>query len=163
MLEQTSLTVEAGDVTGDEERELLAALERELITRYRGTPGETYAEVDPTHARDFTEPQGTFLVARASGSAVGCGGIRRVDDTTAEIKRMYVLPQARNAGVARTMLAALERWARDRHLQRIILESGSAQPDACALYESSGYQRIQPYGVWKNSPQSICYEKRLVS
>lgn len=150
-----------GGVRGDEEAALIDELDRELVARYRGTPGEAFSDVDPTHPEHFTEPNGTFLVARLGDKAVGCGGMRRVDDSTAEIKRMYVRPESRNTGVARKILAALEGWAAQHGYTRIILESGTAQPDACALYESSGYERIEPYGVWKDSSESICYSKTL--
>lgn len=153
--------VAPGDVGGEEEAALIDELDRELMTRYRGTPGEAFADVDPTHAEHFRQPNGVFLVARLGGTAVGCGGMRRVDASTAEIKRMYVRPENRNSGIARKVLAALEGWAEQQGFARIILESGTAQPDACALYESSGYGRIEPYGVWKESSESICYAKTL--
>lgn len=152
-----------GGIGGDEEAALIDELDRELMARYRGTPGEAFADVDPTHPGHFAEPNGTFLVARVGGVTVACGGMRRVDDSTAEIKRMYVRPENRNTGLARKILAALENWAAQKGYARIILESGTAQPDACALYESSGYERIEPYGVWKGSSQSICYSKTLAS
>lgn len=155
------MTVTAGDVGGDDEASLIAALEDELVERYRGTPGEAYADVDPTYREHFREPHGAFFIARENDRAVGCGGIRWVDDATAEIKRMYVRPESRKTGVARKVLASLEAWAAEHGFERIILESGTAQPDACALYESSGYERIEPYGVWKDSPESICYSKRV--
>ena len=155
------LTIVPGDVRGDEETALIDELDRELMVRYRGTPGEAFSDVDPTRPEHFTEPNGTFLVARVGASAVGCGGMRRVNEITAEIKRMYVRPENRNTGVARKVLAALEGWAEQQGYARIILESGTAQPDACALYESSGYERIEPYGVWKDSSESICYAKEL--
>lgn len=159
----SGLVMERGDVRGPEEIELIGALDRELLTRYRGTPGEAFSDVDPTHSEHFTEPNGTFLVARFDDVAIGCGGIRRVDDATAEIKRMYVRPDMRGKGIARELLGALETWAMERGYTRIILESGTAQPDACALYESSGYDRIERYGVWKDSSESICYARDLVA
>lgn len=155
------LDISGARVTGAVEKRLLRDLETELVERYRGTPGEGYADVDPTHPEHFAPPGGTFLVASSNGGAVGCGGIRRVDERTAEIKRMYVVPEHRGNGIARAVLAELERWAGAAGYERIILESGTAQPDACALYESSGYERIEPYGVWKDSPESICYAKDL--
>ena len=152
-----------GDVGGNDEGALIDELDRELMARYRGTPGEAFADVDPTRRDHFMEPNGFFLLARLGDRAIGCGGIRKVDATTAEIKRMYVKPERRNAGVARRMLAALEAWAEEQGYERIILESGTAQPDACALYETSGYERIEPYGVWKDSSESICYAKVLAT
>ena len=152
-----------GDVRGHEEAALIDELDRELMARYRGTPGEAFADVDPTYAEHFRQPNGIFLVARLAHVGIGCGGMRRVDESTVEIKRMYVRPEHRNTGVARKVLAALEEWAQQQDCSRVILESGTAQPDACALYESSGYGRIEPYGVWKESSESICYSKTLAA
>jgi GNAT superfamily N-acetyltransferase len=80
---------------------------------------------------------------------------------TAEVKRMYVAPAARGLGVARRMLARLEDTAAGAGAEAMILETGAAQPEAMALYESSGYLRIESFGHYKWSPQNRCYGKRL--
>jgi GNAT superfamily N-acetyltransferase len=111
---------------------------------------------------ELTRPAGgTFLLARIEGRPVGCGGIRRHHDDVAEIKRMYVVPEARRRGVAQVLLGALEAQARRLGYRAIVLETGSRQPEAVALYEAHGYSRIPNYGPYTEAEWSICLEKRL--
>src|SRR5687767_10439249 len=102
-------------------------------------------------------PHGTFLIAWADDQAVGCGGLRRIDDTTGEIKRMFVADSARRRGIARAVLVELEKAARDLGYERLILETGTLQPEAIGLYESHGYEQIEPYGIYKDSEMSRCF------
>jgi ribosomal protein S18 acetylase RimI-like enzyme len=74
---------------------------------------------------------------------------------------MYVAPAARGLGVARRMLARLEDTAADVGSEAMILETGSAQPEAMALYESAGYARIESFGYYRESPENRCYGLRL--
>ena len=102
------------------------------------------------------------MVARdGAGEAVGCGALRELGDGAAEIKRMYVRPNARGAGVARRLLAALEEQARRRGLGMIRLETGAGQPEAMALYASAGYTEIQGFGDYAGHPASRCFERKL--
>jgi putative acetyltransferase len=95
--------------------------------------------------------------------AVGCGGIQLLDDQTAEVKRMYVRPEHRGAGLARRMLTALEDLAVGAHYPLIRLETGTLQPEAIALYESAGYRAIPAYGPYVHNAHSRCYEKVLIT
>jgi GNAT superfamily N-acetyltransferase len=78
-----------------------------------------------------------------------------------EIKRMYVEPDARGKGVGRTILRSLEQRARESRYTALRLETGARQPEAIALYESEGYLPIEPYGFYRDSPLSRCFEKHL--
>jgi GNAT superfamily N-acetyltransferase len=122
------------------------------------TEDELYrAEIQPEAVR---RPTGTFVVAWRAGQPVGCGALRPTGSPgVAEIKRMYVAPEARRQGVSRLVLSHLEATAAELGYARIILETGTAQPEALALYESSGWERIEPYGHWKDAPSSVCFGK----
>ena len=74
---------------------------------------------------------------------------------------MYVTPSARGRGLARRLLAELERTARAAGHQRVILETGSQQPEAVALYRSAGYAAIPAYGYYACSPHSMHFGKVL--
>ena len=74
---------------------------------------------------------------------------------------MYVAPAARARGLARRMLAHLEQTAGAAGAEVMILETGTAQPEAIALYESSGYTPIPSFGHYKDSPINRCFAKRL--
>ena len=115
----------------------------------------------PFSPSDVSAPRTAFLVARLGTRPVGCGAIRRIDDTTAEIKRMYVAPAGRRRGIARRILAELERRAADFAYRTVRLETGIHQHEAIGLYESAGYRRIPAFGHYVGSAISVCYEKAL--
>ncbi|MEV8511817.1 GNAT family N-acetyltransferase [Dactylosporangium sp. NPDC051484] len=104
-----------------------------------------------------------FLVAVRGGAAVGCGALRRLGATTAEIKRMYVTPPSRGTGVAAALLRALEAAAAERGWPVLRLETGTEQPDARRFYEREGYRRIPLFGVYEGSALSVCYERVLTA
>jgi GNAT superfamily N-acetyltransferase len=136
--------------------QLASALMAELRARYGADD-----EPDGLHADQLAPPGGAFFVAWRDDRPVGTGGLRRVDDEVGEIKRMYVIPGARRSGVARAILHAIEARATSLGYQRLILETGTMQPEAIGLYTAHGYEPITPYGVYRDSPLSRCYAKSL--
>lgn len=139
-------------------RRLISAALADLGQRYGGEGDET-----PVAPDEFDPPHGAFLIAYLAGQPVGCGGWRSHGDAgeVAELKRMYTEPQARGRGVARRVLAAVERSAREHGRKRLILECGTRQPEAISLYESSGYQRIENFGYYRDSPDCRSYGRTL--
>jgi DNA-binding MarR family transcriptional regulator/GNAT superfamily N-acetyltransferase len=93
----------------------------------------------------FSAPDGIFLVAVDDDRPAGCGGICRIDATTAEIKRMWVGPEVRGAGVGRRLLAALEDAAVDLGYSAVVLDTNAELTEAIAMYESSGYRPVARY------------------
>lgn len=104
---------------------------------------------------------GTFVVARADGEAVGCGALRRLDDTTGELKRMFVEPELRGRGIAKQVLASLESTARELGISRLMLETGVYQSEAIALYTGAGFSPIPCCGEYAGTRTSVCFEKKL--
>jgi ribosomal protein S18 acetylase RimI-like enzyme len=102
-----------------------------------------------------------FFVIRKDGVPAGCGGVKLVGSEYAEIKRMYVRPQFRGAGLAKLMLDHLTEYARERGLALVRLETGIHQEAAIGLYERAGFRRIPPFPPYREDPLSRCYEKRL--
>ena len=137
--------------------DLVAAMVAEMALVYGpidvpGMPSATPA--------DFAPPHGTFLVGFDDDGAPVCGGgIKRLDDEAAEIKRMYVVPSARGRGLARVLLAALEDAARDLGYTVVRLDTGPRQPHAPRLYEATGYRPIGNFNA--NPVASFWGEKRL--
>jgi len=104
---------------------------------------------------------GAFLVAYADGHAVGCAALRPVGPGLGELKRMYVDPLARGKGVGAALLAAVEARALTLGYAQLKLETGLMQPEAVSLYATRGWERIEPYGQYKESPLSVCFAKKL--
>ncbi|MET0728037.1 MAG: GNAT family N-acetyltransferase [Acidimicrobiales bacterium] len=118
------------------------------------------AEISPDLVR---APLGTFLVAWLDGDPAGCGAVKPLDVAAGigEVKRMYTTPSARRKGVSRAVLSALEQRAAELGYKSLQLETGTAQPEALALYEAQGWHRIVPYGRYKDEPDSVCFAKDL--
>ncbi len=103
----------------------------------------------------------TVVVAYQNDTPVACGAIKEWDESTMEVKRMYVPPSFRNQGIAALVLAELEAWTKELHYNRCILETGIKQPEAIRLYQKCGYQIIPNYGQYSGVSNSVCFEKRL--
>jgi DNA-binding MarR family transcriptional regulator/N-acetylglutamate synthase-like GNAT family acetyltransferase len=114
---------------------------------------------DSARVEDMAPPSGLFVIARLDGDAVGCGGFKRVDRATGEIKRVWTAPSARGMGVARRMLRALEAAAREAGVKTLRLDTNRALTEAHALYRSEGYLEIARFN--DNSYAHHWFEKRL--
>ena len=150
----TILRLESLD--GPAGRSLLAGFAEEIATLYPGWTAETGPSAT---AEELGPPGGLFLVAYADDQPVGCGGIKRLSETVAELKRLYVAPQARNLGLAHDLLDALEDGARDTGYSIVRLDTGANQPAAIKLFRSSGYIEINDYN--DNPYASYWFEKAL--
>lgn len=112
-------------------------------------------------ADEVSGNRGTFVLARLEGRPAGCGGVRLLDDGRAEIKRMYVRPEARGRGIGRRILLHLEQEARTRGAQQLLLEMGGEQPEARSLYSSFGLEPVPCWGEYLATAQSVCLGKYL--
>lgn len=139
---------------------LVEQLQHEHVVRY-GVPDTTAVQIS-----EFEPPQGLFLVGYLGEQAVVSGGWRgAVGDPVfregdAELKRMYVAPRARGRGFARRMLRELERTACEAGYERLLLVTGTEQPEAIALYSSSGYEPTATFGPYRDEDDCRCFAKR---
>ncbi|MGW6918324.1 GNAT family N-acetyltransferase [Kitasatospora sp. NPDC054939] len=143
---------------------LSAEVQEEYVRRY----GE--GDLTALHPDDFEAPAGLFLIAYLDGAPVACGGWRAKEagphglrDGDAELKRMFVVPAARGRGLARAVLRHLEETAVVAGRHRFVLETGTEQPEAVALYRSEGYLDIQGFGLYRDHPLNICLGKELTA
>ena len=136
--------------------ELMAEMRVELNDVYESFSRLDNPALSPSELRP---PGGAYLVGFAGDDAVAGGGLRRLTDEVAEIKRMYVRPQARSRGVARALLVALEEAAVSLGYAAARLDTGPKQMHGLALYRSAGYVDVEPY----NDNPFACFwgEKRL--
>jgi GNAT superfamily N-acetyltransferase len=140
---------------------LIAEIQQVYVERYGG---EDATEIDP---REFDAPGGFFVIGYADGEPVACGGWRvrhageggPLRDGDAEVKRMYVAAAYRGRGYARAVLAELERTAAAAGRRRIVLETGTMQPEAIALYASAGFAPMPAFGAYAGSQASRYFAK----
>jgi putative acetyltransferase len=153
-----TITIERGALTDDASRALIGELNAELSGAYP-EPGANHFGLD---ADEVAPGRGAFLIVRVDGRPVGCGAVRRLDAETGELKRMYVDPAARGLGLGRRLVAALEAEARALGMRRLVLETGTRQQAALALYRATGFQPIPLFGEYLLSPEtSICLGKEI--
>ncbi|NYI99746.1 GNAT superfamily N-acetyltransferase [Nocardioides thalensis] len=140
---------------------LVARVQGEYVERY-GSPDES-----PIEESYFDPPSGLFLVGYVDGVPVATGAwkqspVRALGGASgAEIKRMYVVPEQRGRGLSRVVLAELERTAAAAGHDLLVLETGLKQPEAIALYESSGYVPVPAFGHYCGSELSRTFGKRI--
>jgi GNAT superfamily N-acetyltransferase len=145
----------------DPQGEVAMALLREAAIDvqplYRGDLGASLAlpKNVPLGSRDI------YIAAWLGNVPVGCGAIRELDQSTAEVHRMYVHRDCRHKQIGRTILLHLENEAKRLGYKCLLLETGDRQAPAMALYEASGFRRVQPFGRHVDDPTSVCYERQL--
>ncbi|RNL66172.1 GNAT family N-acetyltransferase [Nocardioides marmoriginsengisoli] len=149
-------------ITDPDAARLVEEVQLEYVARY-GSRDDT-----PLLPGYFEPPSGAFFVGYLADVPIATGAWRQRDDVdalgssrSAEVKRMYVAPAGRGRGLARAVLAHLEATARAAGAEVMVLETGTGQPEALALYASSGYQPIPGFGYYRNSPLNRCLARRL--
>jgi GNAT superfamily N-acetyltransferase len=122
-----------------------------------------YGNAAPTQWQliGMEDPRSAFVIVRREHDAVACAALRPLTDSTVELKRMYVRPEARRRGIARQLVHHMEQLARDASFSELWLETGLRQPAAVALYERLGYTRRAAFGDHKGDPLNVCFEKQL--
>jgi DNA-binding MarR family transcriptional regulator/GNAT superfamily N-acetyltransferase len=138
LLRLGAVRIEPADAASPAARTCLAAYADELRDRFPEGFAATDL-IDPAHAA-------VFLLARESGTPVGCVAVRRLDTRTGELRHLWVHPDARGVGLGRRLLAEAERHAADRGVHRLRLGTHEALGEAAALYRSAGYRATRPYG-----------------
>jgi putative acetyltransferase len=120
---------------------------------------------ESNHLLDVDEldrPEVSFLLARREGSALGCGALVLGPSVgEGELKRLFVVPEARGLGVGREVLLALEALARGGGVRVLRLETGVAQPESLGLYRDHGYAERGPFGGYGPDPLSVFMERIL--
>ena len=159
-MDSEAITISRARLADEPSRTLIGALNAELSATYP-EPGATHFGLDEA---EVSGDRGAFLVAWLDGEPVGCGAVRLLDADTGELKRMYVSPAARGHGVGRRLVAALEAEARAIGARRLVLETGTRQTAAIALYAATGFTPIPLYGEYVSSPDtSVCLGKEIVA
>jgi putative acetyltransferase len=102
-----------------------------------------------------------FVAYDESENATACSALKHFNETTAEIKRMYVKPEHRGRGISKLILTRIEDEAKELNYNRLVLETGLKQPEAMGLYNEFGYKPLKCYGRHTDDPDSRCFEKMI--
>jgi GNAT superfamily N-acetyltransferase len=99
------------------------------------------------------------IVAYNENEAIGCGAFKAFDEKSVEIKRMFVVASFRGKQVAHRIIAELEQWANELKFNNYVLETGTNNPVAIALYQKLGYKIIPNYPPYEGVDTSVCLKK----
>lgn len=120
-----------------------------------GDDHEFYAQFNQTNLLK------NALICYENEVAVGIGAYKEYDAETAEIKRMFTLPEYRGKGIAKAILTELELWAKEEGYKLALLETGKMQKDAIGLYQKLGYEFTENFGQYVGVENSVCMKKSL--
>jgi DNA-binding MarR family transcriptional regulator/GNAT superfamily N-acetyltransferase len=143
LLLASSITIEPEDPSTDDARWCIEQYFAELEQRFDG--GFDPARSIPADPAELTPPSGLQLVARRREQPLGCGALKLHGDEPAELKRMWVSPEARGLGLGRRLLRELEQRAADAGARAVRLETNGSLTEAIALYRASGYDEVAPF------------------
>ncbi len=130
----------------------------QLMNEYVSLYGEEALEFCPVEAVSDVL---CAVVSRCGGSPAASGAFRRYDETSAELMRIYVVPEYRRQGMGAQIVRALEAEAKRQGFSRMVLVTGDDMPDSLSLYGRSSYTRMESYGPHKDDPICVCMEKLL--
>ncbi|MTV13487.1 MULTISPECIES: helix-turn-helix domain-containing GNAT family N-acetyltransferase [Bradyrhizobium] len=145
------------DPRSDEARYCLGEYYAELARRFE-KGFDVRLSRDP-EAKDMVRPRGTFIVAMSDGLPIGCVGLKGSSSGFAEIKRLWVAPDARGLGLGRRLMNAAERAARELGITVLRLDTNSALPEAGQLYRRTGWTEIPRFN--DDPYPDLFFEKHL--
>lgn len=148
------ITLVRTDSTNPDFVTLVRLLDAELLLR-DGADNVFYSQFNKIDAIRYA------IVAYLDEKPVGCGAFKVLDENTIEVKRMFTDEAARGKGVAKRVLKELEKWAAEEGYAVALLETGTRQPEAIAMYNNSGYSRIPNYGQYAGIENSVCFKKSI--
>ncbi|WP_033340907.1 GNAT family N-acetyltransferase [Catenuloplanes japonicus] len=148
-------TVAEEPYDGADGQRLVHAMAADMMARYHLTIAD---DPEPLEAEDF----GVFVIARdPQGTAVGCAALRFLTSDTAELKRMYVVPEARGTGAATAVIRTIEELGRAHGTTIITLVTGTAQPEAVRFYQREGYRPTDGFGALAGHPAAVFLAREL--
>jgi Acetyltransferases len=155
-LKTANIIIAPEDPTAKDAVQLMAELS-ECLRAITGSGGENSFQIE-----DVLQQRSLFVIAREpGGAAVGCGALRAIDGTAAELKRIYA--RTKGNGIGKQILSYLESEAYKMGYSAIVLETRRINRRAVSFYRKNGYAEIHNYGKYKGNADAICFKKALPS
>lgn len=160
------MTIEIDRTTGADPRSvaLRTAMDRETFGMYEAE----FAAMDEVQLERLSTALATnqadlvdVVIAHEDGADLGHAALRALAAGGYEVKKVYVLPEARGRGISRILMSAIEDIAREKGETRILLQTGWKQHEAVALYESSGYEHVPEFGPYVGLDNLVFMAKAL--
>lgn len=148
------LTIKRTNSSDKDFHSLVKKLDQDLWSRY----GEVQLQYNQYN---IIESNNTVVIAYIDEQPVGCGCFKPFDESSVEIKRMYVDDLHRGKGIGAAILQELENWASESGYLAAVLETAEGQPEAIHLYKKRGFVLIPNYGQYIDMELSICMKKNF--
>ena len=133
-----------------------------LIKTFDSFLWERYPELKANYwGNNVIEFNPNVILVYANDQPVGCGCFKKYKAKTAELKRMFVLPQARGLGLAQLIIKELEIKANQQGFETLILETLYKQVEAISLYQKVGFEIVENYEPYVGLTNSICMSKGI--
>jgi putative acetyltransferase len=145
-----------------EVRELLNEYGHYMYEELRLIAGKEsfFKELENFPGSGYLPPFGTFVVARVGDVVAGCVGIKKFDEESCEMKRMYIRPAYRGKGIGQLLCSYVVDWCRKVMYRRILLDTNVEMKEAVFLYRKCGFTEIAPYCINEND-HPVFMEKTL--
>ncbi|MBF4517699.1 GNAT family N-acetyltransferase [Flavobacterium sp. ANB] len=123
---------------------------------------ERYPELKTDYwGNNLIEFNANVIIIYLNRKPVGCGCFKKYNDTTAELKRMFVSPEARGLGLAQLIIKELENQAKNQGFETFILETLYKQIEAINLYQKVGFEIVENYEPYVGLTNSVCMSKSI--
>lgn len=123
---------------------------------------ERYPELKTDYwGNNLIEFNANVIIVYLDEKPVGCGCFKKYNDNTAELKRMFVSPEARGLGLAKLIIKELEIEAKNRGFKTFILETLYKQVEAISLYQKVGFEIVENYEPYVGLTNSVCMSKSI--
>lgn len=101
------------------------------------------------------------IVVYDEDKPIGGGAIRKYDDETVELKRVFVHNENQGQGIGSRLVSLLMEWAAELGYRWMILETGELLSESCAVYKKLGFKVIPNYGSYVDMPESLCMGRAI--
>lgn len=151
------MVIKSTSIYSKEATELINALSKEL-EQITGNSGR-----NSFNNEDVDKERSVFAVCYMEDHAVGCGGLKELSKSQAEIKRVYSNPEYRGSGIGTAILQYLEAEAKKFGYKQVVVETRRVNEKAVSFYLKNGYRECAPYGKYVGRPEAICMMKELTT
>ena len=108
----------------------------------------------------YKEPEGAFIIAKDNNSVVGCVGIRKIEDKTCEMKRLFVNENYKGKGIGKKLVELIIEEAKKKNYEKIRLDTLSIMESALKIYYKNGFNKIEPY--YNNPGDNVVYLEKIL-
>jgi ribosomal protein S18 acetylase RimI-like enzyme len=110
--------------------------------------------------KKYSEPQGTFLIAKENDEVIGCVGIRKIENSICEMKRLFVNDRYRGGGIGKKLVEMITEEAKRKHYEKMRLDTLDTMEEALNIYRKNGFYEIEPY--YNNPADGVVYLEKIL-